>query len=127
MKHRDLRLELMRGYHRRGRLLSEIRHLVPLSTAEHACIALYTHWEAFVRAEQWNHARQQSCPGTPSSALQLILRWQAAGKPTVFRSRVGGAVWYVRKQTKIGVFYLSLIGQMVCDAFGVIEDVGFGL
>ena|ERR1044072_378739 len=123
MKHRHLRLELMQGYRRRGRLLSELQHLLRLSSAEHACIALYTHWEAFICAEAWNHARQQRCPGTPGSALQLILRWQEAGKPQVFGTRVNGVIWYARKQTRMGVFYLSLIGQWTFDVF----EVGLGL
>jgi hypothetical protein len=121
MKHRELRLELMHGYRRRGRLLSELRHLLPLSMAESACIALYTHWASFVKAEQWNHAQQQRCPGTPSSALLLILRWQQAGKPDVFASRIGGALWYARRQTGTGMFYLSLVAPWAVD---LLEDLG---
>jgi hypothetical protein len=105
MKHRTLRLELMDAYRTRGRLLAEVRHLIPLSSQEHECIALHTHWNSFVEAEQWNHARRQSCPSNPASALQLIRRWQAAGSPKVFAARVKGVLWFMQLHVKMTSFY----------------------
>src|ERR1044072_6717860 len=105
MKHRDLRLQLMHAYRHRGQLLAEVRHLIPMSAKERECIALHLQWELFVRAEQWNHARCHRCPTDPTSALQLIDRWQAAGSPGSFAVRVTDALWHAHMQVKLMMFY----------------------
>ena len=103
---RDLSLELLEGYRYRGQLLARIKHLTPTSAQEDACIALYDHWDSFVQAEQWNHARQRRCPSNLADALELIVHWYRAGSPAVFVCTIKGAAWYVWRQTKLGIIYL---------------------
>lgn len=105
MNYRALHLELLDSYRYRGQLLARIKHRIPMSTQEDACIALHDHWDDFVQAERWNHAHQRRCPSNLAEALELIVHWHQAGSPSVFTCTVKGAVCYVWRQGKIAIIY----------------------
>ena len=120
MRHRVLRLRVMNTYRHRGRLLMKVMQLIrpapmPLSSEERACIQLHKHWDAFVKAERWNHAQANVCPTTPGDGIRLINQWRAAGAPRQYTKRINGALWEMRRQVHLSAIYLSLTYQMAAD------------